>query len=218
MTWSRQYDAGDCHIVRNDGIFAFDFARPGGASRGLAVDALRCRRWTAGHYGRHNGKYSFLLFVGCGDRRCHSCLPPGFLLIKWAGAAYLVWLGLTMLWPILRGKATAPDMLSAHKPPATGRAFAHGFLIQISNPKNLIAFTAIIPQFVTPGPDIAMQFFILALITIAVEVSILAAYAALSSKASRWGRGKTTVWIEAIAGGWLIAAGAGLAAWRRIEP
>jgi homoserine/homoserine lactone efflux protein len=141
-----------------------------------------------------------------------------FLLIKWAGAAYLVWLGLTMLWPVLRGKATAPDMLSAHKPPATGRAFAHGFLIQISNPKNLIAFTAIIPQFVTPGPDIAMQFFILALITIAVEVPILAAYAALSSKASRWGRGKTTVWIEAIAGGWLIAAGAGLAAWRRIEP
>ncbi len=136
-----------------------------------------------------------------------------FLVIKWAGAAYLVWLGLTMLWPALFGKPASAQLPVKSKPAARGRDFAHGFVVQASNPKNLVAFTAIIPQFVTPGHDIASQFLILALITLAVEIPILATYAVLSAKASRWADGKARKWIEAIAGGWLIAAGAGLASW-----
>ena len=96
-----------------------------------------------------------------------------FLVIKWAGAAYLVWLGLTMLWPALFGKPASAQLPVKSKPAARGRDFAHGFVVQASNPKNLVAFTAIIPQFVTPGHDIASQFLILALITLAVEIPIL---------------------------------------------
>lgn len=140
-----------------------------------------------------------------------------FQAIKLTGAAYLVWLGLTMIWPALSGRIKPVNPGSALPLGFGHRHAMQGFAVQIANPKNLVAFLAIIPQFVTPGPDIALQFFTLALVTIAVELPILFAYALTSEKASLWSQGKLMVWIETIAGGWLMAAGAGLAIWRRAE-
>ncbi|MGI9482045.1 MAG: LysE family translocator [Hyphomicrobiales bacterium] len=138
-----------------------------------------------------------------------------FQLIKWAGAAYLVWLGITMLMAGAKGSAGNLDQKVQKTQVKPGQDFLHGFTVQASNPKNLVAFIAIIPQFVTPGPDMAFQFFVLALITLAVELPILAAYAILSEGAVNVAGRKVLPVAEAVGGVWLIAAGAGLALWRR---
>ena len=100
-------------------------------------------------------------------------------------------------------------------PQKRGRDFLHGLTVQVSNPKNLVAFIAIIPQFVTPGQDIGVQFLVIALITLAVEMPILTVYALLSEGAVKISKRKVLPVVETLGGAWLVAAGAGLALWRR---
>lgn len=136
-----------------------------------------------------------------------------FMVIKWLGAAYLVWMGFNMLKSAWNGNETHV-MLEA-KPDQKGRDFLHGFVIQASNPKNLVAFIAIFPQFIDPHGDIALQFAILAVITFALEIPILAAYGLAAERAVKFGKGGMRRAIETVGGGWLVAAGIGLAFWRR---
>jgi hypothetical protein len=80
-----------------------------------------------------------------------------FLFVKWAGAAYLIFLGVRMMLSkssALEASAPAPDIRGAH-------VFGRGILLQLANPKALIFFTAFLPQFVTPGAPIARQMLIL---------------------------------------------------------
>jgi threonine/homoserine/homoserine lactone efflux protein len=68
---------------------------------------------------------------------------PLFEAIRWAGAAYLVWLGV-QAW---RGAGR-----EAERPPPPGRVhFWRGFLVALSNPKTIAFFTAFLPQFVDPA-------------------------------------------------------------------
>ncbi len=135
-----------------------------------------------------------------------------FMVIKWLGAAYLVWMGLGMLRSAWAGEQ---NIALEKKPVQKGRDFLHGFVIQASNPKNLVAFIAIFPQFIDPEGDIALQFAILAVITFALEIPILAAYGLAAERAVQFGKGGVRRAIETIGGGWLVAAGIGLAFWRR---
>ena len=71
-------------------------------------------------------------------------------------AAYLVYLGIGMIWPLLRTGPRSPEHMSStafqslnapvHSKSATGaRAFWKGFALQASNPKNIAFFVAILP-------------------------------------------------------------------------
>ena len=107
-----------------------------------------------------------------------------FFLIKWAGAAYLIWLGLTMV--VARG---AGDIGTATPPTPmrTGRrTWLHGMITQGANPKALVFFTAFLPQFVNPAEPLAPQIAILAATSILIEFGVLASYAALASRVSHF--------------------------------
>src|SRR3979411_1697946 len=68
--------------------------------------------------------------------------------VRFAGAAYLVWLGVKLIWSPVEGvKADAPP------PPPRGGFFLQGFLVLLSNPKVLVFFGAFIPQFVDMSQD-----------------------------------------------------------------
>ena len=70
-----------------------------------------------------------------------------FFAIKWVGAAYLVWLGIAAFF----GKSTILSISPAAPSQArAGRMFANGFILQMSNPKALLFFTALLPQFINP--------------------------------------------------------------------
>jgi threonine/homoserine/homoserine lactone efflux protein len=74
--------------------------------------------------------------------------PQAFQLIKWAGAAYLLWLGLGMLRQAWRGGAAASPVDAAVAPRGLGADFRTGLLTNVLNPKVALFFLAFLPQFV----------------------------------------------------------------------
>lgn len=69
---------------------------------------------------------------------------PLFTAVKWAGVAYLVFLGLQSLRSAWRGTySQAPDV--------RGRGFRQGFVCNITNPKMLVFYLSLLPQFVDPA-------------------------------------------------------------------
>jgi homoserine/homoserine lactone efflux protein len=135
-----------------------------------------------------------------------------FFAIKWAGAAYLVLLGVRALRA--RGEVLAVS-------PATGtagglRLVARGFAVQVANPKALVFFTALLPQFIDPAGNIALQVAILAVTSLIVEFVVLASYGGLSARAARLASVPSrTAWLERATGALLIAAGLRMAVLRR---
>src|SRR5678816_874243 len=75
-----------------------------------------------------------------------------FIAIKWAGAAYLVYLGLRM---VFARSPEAPEAGGERKHAHHAGVFWNGFLTQISNPKAIIFFVALLPQFIDPDESAA---------------------------------------------------------------
>nr|WP_275585359.1 LysE family translocator [Blastococcus saxobsidens] len=78
-----------------------------------------------------------------------------FMVVKFVGAAYLVYLGVTTLWHA-RTQPEVPTASTASTPtpaPVTGRrpAFRQGLVSNLLNPKIALIFLTLIPQFVSPG-------------------------------------------------------------------
>jgi homoserine/homoserine lactone efflux protein len=130
-----------------------------------------------------------------------------FAAIKWAGAAYLVWLGLRMLFSRAAETGDAPP---ANAQPRD-RIFMRAFLVQSSNPKSLIFFVALLPQFISPYAAVPRQILILGITSVIIEFIVLSAYAALASRARNVAATRFSSSLERIGGGVLIAAGARLA-------
>lgn len=132
-----------------------------------------------------------------------------FFAIKWVGAAYLLWIGLHML--LRRPEAGVPARMPLH-----GGGFRAGFLMNASNPKLLVYFAAILPQFIDPRGPLALQVGILAVTSMTIELVILLGYAALASRGQRLlETPRAHTWLERVGGGLLIAAAARIAAIRR---
>jgi RhtB (resistance to homoserine/threonine) family protein len=74
---------------------------------------------------------------------------PLFLAVKYAGAAYLVWLGLQSLRAAFR-PATGQSAIATARPLTPGSAFSQGVVSDLSNPKMAAFFTSLLPQFVPP--------------------------------------------------------------------
>jgi threonine/homoserine/homoserine lactone efflux protein len=76
-----------------------------------------------------------------------------FEALRLAGAAYLVYIGLRLL--LSRHDAAVPDADAARRSVSTARAFREGVLCDLSNPKTLLVFTSVIPQFLPSGRHVA---------------------------------------------------------------
>lgn len=136
-----------------------------------------------------------------------------FFLVKWAGAAYLVYLGVRSFF----GKSSMMKLPEENSALRTGPSILRdGFFLQAANPKALLFFTAILPQFINPHRNIALQIFVLGASSVLVEFLILFTYGQLAGRALAAARSprfeKVT---NRIAGSLLIGAGAGLAALKR---
>jgi threonine/homoserine/homoserine lactone efflux protein len=84
-----------------------------------------------------------------------------FTIVKWIGAAYLVFVGLTLLFA--RAEAGTAEG-AALKPASLGAVFAQGFLTNVLNPKVALFFLAFLPQFIDPAaPHKALAFLVLGL-------------------------------------------------------
>jgi homoserine/homoserine lactone efflux protein len=131
-----------------------------------------------------------------------------FFAVKWIGAAYLVYLGIAAL----RARTTAAALQSTKTDPSVRRALVNGFVLQAANPKALLFFTALLPQFVDPHNSIVMQMLIFGVTSLVVEFFVLLGYGALASRARRLATHRSfAAWLNRLEGMLLIGAGAGLA-------
>jgi homoserine/homoserine lactone efflux protein len=80
-----------------------------------------------------------------------------FAVIKWGGVAYLFYLGIGALFNKGSAFTVSQDEKLAVRGP---RAFWHAVVIELSNPKALLYFVALLPQFVDPAQPIAQQMLI----------------------------------------------------------
>jgi len=134
-----------------------------------------------------------------------------FSLIKWLGAAYLVWLGARMLFGPARGPIVAEA--TPREPAAPLR---HGLITQGANPKALVFFTALLPQFVDPTHAVAPQIAVLGISSILIEFAVLSLYVAVCQRArGMMHRPGFASALNRTGGALLIGAGAGLATIRR---
>lgn len=137
-----------------------------------------------------------------------------FFLIKWAGAAYLMWLGLRMLV----SRSSPFDLADGTSLRARPRRtpFTHGVVTQGANPKALVFFTALLPQFIRPGGAVPLQVVILAVSSILIELAVLSLYVAVCQRArGMMRRPRMATVLNRAGGALLIGAGAGLATIRR---
>jgi homoserine/homoserine lactone efflux protein len=132
-----------------------------------------------------------------------------FQIIKWVGAAYLVFIGVRML--VTKGQVGLVNQ-DGSSTVASVRLFSQGLLTQLSNPKAIIFFTALLPQFVSLEHSVTEQFIILGIISVAIEFFVLASYGWAADRGSRrFLKGQFALLTDRIAGGFLVCAGFGLA-------
>jgi threonine/homoserine/homoserine lactone efflux protein len=135
-----------------------------------------------------------------------------FVVVKWLGAAYLVWLGARMLFvPVASTGGAAATPRRSHL-----RPYVSGFVTQGANPKAIVFFSAILPQFVDPAASVPRQVAILGVSSVLIELTVLSLYVVACHQARRWARQpRYATALERVGGAFLVAAGARLAVLRR---
>jgi len=158
---------------------------------------------------------ALVLGVGLGDLTAMSLsflgvgvllqtVATAFYLIKWLGAAYLIWLGIKM-WS---SASEFTDLYKKNGSHAWREIFSSAYITTALNPKSIVFFLAFIPQFIEPELPFTTQvvilgatFFVLAIISV-LGYAALAIYAGQQLHLPLIQR-----WTHRIGGGLLIGAG-----------
>lgn len=148
-----------------------------------------------------------LALAALGLTALFGAAAQAFELLRWAGVAYLVWLG-------IRAWRAPADDLSQIRALSPRRAFGRGFLVSLTNPKTLAFYAAFLPQFLDASAPLGPQMAILSVTFVAIAVVVDSGWAILASRArktvARFGRARNR-----LTGAILIGAAAGLALARR---
>ncbi|WP_157014217.1 LysE family translocator [Mesorhizobium xinjiangense] len=155
--------------------------------------------------GTQAGMALMIAIVGIGLNQAIALMGHWFEVLRWLGAAYLIYLG----WQMIRsGGMTAPGA-----PPRTphGGFVLQGFLVAMSNPKTLVFFGAFIPQFIDPGRDYAPQILIMGATALAVAAMSDSVYAVAAGRAGRALSTRRIRLLARISGSFLIGGGLWLA-------
>lgn len=124
--------------------------------------------------------------------------------VRFAGAAYLVWLGIALIRAPVAG-------VEGDAPPPRGGFFLQGLLVLLSNPKVLVFFGAFIPQFVDLERDHISQVALLGATFMVIAGVTDAIYAVAAGRARKFFSARRTRLLSRISGGFMIGGGIWLA-------
>jgi threonine/homoserine/homoserine lactone efflux protein len=126
--------------------------------------------------------------------------------VRFAGVAYLVWLGIKLIRSPVEGVEAG-----AAPPPPRGGFFLQGFVVALSNPKLLVFFGAFIPQFMDMNRDHLSQVLILGVTFMVIAGLTDAIYALLAGRVRTIFSAKRTRLVSRISGVFMIGGGVWLA-------
>ncbi len=101
-----------------------------------------------------------------------------FELLRWVGAAYLIWLGI-QAW-------RNAGAIGGLTPPRGGVHFRRGILVALSNPKTIAFFTAFLPQFIDPGLPAGRQLAIMCVVSVLLAALSDCAWAVAAGLGRAW--------------------------------
>ena len=134
--------------------------------------------------GLQTGLMMLIILVGVGLGTLLSQSVLAFEILKWAGAAYLIWLG------IRQWRAAGTIELSAQAATLSRKKlYQNGVLVNISNPKSIVFLAALFPQFILPQEPQLMQYVVLGVTTIVVDIIVMIGYATLATRIAGWIKG-----------------------------
>lgn len=119
-----------------------------------------------------------IVAVGLGALLTASALA--FDLVRFLGAAYLIWLG------IQKWRAPIEEISENSAGIKPGGLFMEGLLVNLTNPKAIVFIAALTPQFIDPAQPQWPQFLIIGITMCAVDTVVMSGYALLASRLGRW--------------------------------
>ena len=182
----------------------------------IVTNSLRsgARAGVAAALGINAGCFVHIFAAALGVSALIAASATAFTILKWIGAAYLVWIGVKLLFA--RAPQAAADLREmAQEQPALPlwNVFLGGFLTNALNPKVAIFFLAFVPQFIAPDAEHkALVFIALGSLFNVNSVFVNAGWAL----AAAWMAGRASVqagmhWLDRAAGAMFVAFGMKLA-------
>jgi threonine/homoserine/homoserine lactone efflux protein len=191
-------------------LFAY---MPGPAMLYAAAQTLARGRWSGfmAAVGIHVGGYVHVLAAAAGLTVLFDAVPVLFTAVKLAGAAYLVWLGVSLI----RHSAPRATALPIAAEKSARRAFLESVSVEVLNPKTAVFFFAFLPQFIDPSASWPVWLQFLALGTVVnfiFSTADLLCVALAGAVVDRLRRSSTLQRLtQRLGGGLLVALGVHLA-------
>lgn len=130
-----------------------------------------------------------------------------FLIVKIAGAGYLIWLG------VRKWRAPVELLDDGTAARDTRGVYLQGVLVNLTNPKAIVFMVALVPQFIDPQLPQWPQFLIIATTMVGTDMLVMSCYALLAGRCRRWLRSPRMMKAQnRVFGGMFVAAGSLLAA------
>ncbi|NCH89887.1 homoserine/homoserine lactone efflux protein [Cronobacter dublinensis] len=134
--------------------------------------------------GLQTGLALHIVLVGIGLGALFSRSLMAFEVLKWAGAAYLIWLGIQQ-WRA----AGAIDLNALAQSQPSSKLFKRAVFVNLTNPKSIVFLAALFPQFIVPHQPQVMQYVVLGVTTVVVDIIVMIGYAALATRIGGWIKG-----------------------------
>lgn len=164
--------------------------------------------WTLA--GSTTGFSTLVAIAALGMNSVMVFMSDWFDLIRWVGAAYLIYLGARQLY----ASYTAPPVQTVRARNGSS-LYLNGLIVSLSNPKVLLFLGAFLPQFVDPAQAPGPQLAVLAAVFVATLVTVDITYTLLVAKVRMVFADRHARVLNGISGGLLLAGGAVLATLRR---
>ena len=140
------------------------------------------RRGYVMSFGLVAGIWTQIVVVGIGLGALIAASSLAFTVVKWAGVAYLVWLGIKQ-W---RAPATPMVAEGGEAVAASPRElFVRGWIVNALNPKGTVFLLAVVPQFLNVGQPLLPQYAVIALTLAFTDLVVMAGYTALAARVLR---------------------------------
>ena len=125
------------------------------------------------------GIWTQVAVVGLGLGALVAASSLGFQVVKWAGVAYLIWLGIQQ-W---RAPARPMVAVADDGPSVTRRSMVlRGWMINAVNPKGTVFLLAVVPQFLNPAAPLVEQYCVIGATIGFTDLVVMAGYTALASR------------------------------------